>query len=130
MKNDTNDIRVTGRLTGNPEVKTVGNDKRIAEFSIAINKSRKTASGEYEQGEPVYIDVVCWGYLADRADALEKGSQVLIEGSLQLDRWEKEGQKMSKHKIKAWKLFEIRIPGYDNKVEDSPAPADDDGMPF
>jgi single-strand DNA-binding protein len=46
------------------------------------------------------VDITLWGRTAEIANEyLSKGSPVLIEGRLKLDRWEKEGQKHSKLKV-------------------------------
>ena len=47
-----------------------------------------------------FVDVTLWGRTAEIANEyLSKGSPVLIEGRLKLDRWEKDGQKHSKLKV-------------------------------
>jgi single-strand DNA-binding protein len=72
-----------GNLTKDPDVRQVG-DKSVAKFSIAING--------FKEGDVLFLDCEWWragailGYMA-------KGTPVLIEGSLKMDRWEKDGQK-------------------------------------
>jgi len=47
-----------------------------------------------------FFDVTLWGRTAEVAgEYLSKGSSILIEGRLKLDRWEQDGQKRSKVKI-------------------------------
>ena len=50
-----------------------------------------------------FVDVVVWGRQAETCSQyLSKGSQVFVEGKLQLDQWEnKEGEKRSKIKVRA-----------------------------
>jgi single-strand DNA-binding protein len=50
--------------------------------------------------EVTFVDVTLWGRTAEIANEyLSKGSPVLIEGRLKLDRWEKDGQKHSKMRV-------------------------------
>ena len=46
------------------------------------------------------MDITLWGRTAEIANEyLTKGSPVLIEGRLKLDKWEKDGQKHSKLRV-------------------------------
>ncbi len=98
---DHNSVTLTGRLTHAPEGKQVG-DKQAAKFSLAVNDSYKGKDGEQVE-KTCFIDVDTWGRTAENVCAyLSKGSQVLVSGRLQLDRWEdKQGNKRSKHKVVA-----------------------------
>lgn len=82
-----------GNLTRDVEVKPVG-DTKVAKFGLAVNEKFK------DKEETMFIDCACWG---NRADVLEKyfkkGSQILVEGKLKLETWEKDGEKKSKHTI-------------------------------
>lgn len=75
-----------GNLTRDPEIRKVG-DKDVAKFAIAINGFR--------EGEVLFMDCEWWragavlGYMA-------KGTPVLVEGTLKVDRWEKDGQRKEK----------------------------------
>ena len=75
----------------------VGCDK--VDVTVAVNDRRKTASGDWIE-EATFVDVTLWGRNAEVAsEYLSKGSPVLIEGRLKLDRWETEGQKRSKLRV-------------------------------
>jgi single-strand DNA-binding protein len=51
--------------------------------------SRRFISNGQEQEETCFVDVVVWGKAAANCrQYLSKGSQVMIEGRLQLDSWE------------------------------------------
>ena len=96
----TNIVVLAGKLTRDPEVRQTPSGASVCDFSLAINERVKKA-GEYVD-QTTYVDVVCWGSTADACGhALRKGSAVLVEGKLQLDQWEKDGQKRSKIRVRA-----------------------------
>ena len=48
------------------------------------------------------MDVVAWGRTAEVCKRyLTKGSQVLVEGRISYNEWEKDGQRRSKHQVVA-----------------------------
>ena len=102
---DLNHVVLIGRLTrdlGEDERSFgyVGNGQARANVSIAVNRSRK--NGEQWVDEVNYFDVTIWGKTAENLKPyLLKGKQICVEGYLKQDRWEKDGQKMSKVSIVA-----------------------------
>lgn len=97
---DTNHVVLVGRLT-----KDLGTDERSfgyvangqarANISIAVNRSKK--NGDQWIDEVNYFDVTIWGKTAENLKPyLTKGKQIVIDGYLKQDRWEKDGQKFSK----------------------------------
>ena len=46
MKNLRNSVRLIGNLGMNPEVKEIGNDKKLAKFSLATSAIYKNKDGE------------------------------------------------------------------------------------
>jgi single-strand DNA-binding protein len=94
-----NMLLIGGNLCRDPEVKFLADDKQITSFSLAVNKKIK---GEERVS---FFDVTCFGKTAENcAQYLKKGSGVLIEGEIQQDKWETDGQKRSKVKIIAKKV--------------------------
>lgn len=101
-----NKVMLIGRLTRDPEVRVFANGGKVAKFGFAVNNRRKNASTGQWEDEPVWLDIEAFnrGDFGKNADLVEqylrKGSQVFIEGHLQLDQWtDKEGQKRNKLKI-------------------------------
>jgi single-strand DNA-binding protein len=63
----------------------------IANMGMAINKKRKDSE------KTCFVDLTAFGKAAETmAQYLEKGSPVLIEGELDYQQWEKDGEKRSK----------------------------------
>jgi single-strand DNA-binding protein len=78
-----NRVLLTGRLTRDPEMRTLPSGKVVTNFSVATN--------EYRAGEErtEYHTVVTWERLAEICGRyLGKGQLVSLEGRLQTRRWE------------------------------------------
>lgn len=100
-----NHFLVSGNLTRDVEVRSVGADKAVASFTVANSSKYKTADGEQRE-ETSFIDVEAWGKQGEvAAQYLAKGSPVIVEGRIKQDNWQdKEGQKRSKLKLVADKV--------------------------
>jgi len=78
-----NRVLLTGRLTRDPEVRSLPSGKVVTNFSVATNEYR----GGEERTE--YHTVVTWERLAEICGQyLGKGQMVSLEGRLQTRRWE------------------------------------------
>ncbi|MBA2557424.1 MAG: single-stranded DNA-binding protein [Chloroflexi bacterium] len=87
-----NRVLLTGRLTRDPELRTLASGKTVTQFSIATNDYRSGA----EKAE--YHNVVTWDRLAEICGQyLGKGQQVALEGRLQTRQWEDD------KKVRHWK---------------------------
>ena len=94
-----NKVILMGNLTRDPERRYTPKGTAVTEFAIAINRVYNTEAGEKKE-EVSYFDIVAWGRQAEIcAQYLNKGRPVLVEGRLQQDRWEQEGQKKSRIRI-------------------------------
>jgi single-strand DNA-binding protein len=101
-----NKVMLIGRLTRDPEVRMFANGGKVAKFGYAVNNKRKNPQTSQWEDEPVFLDVEAFnrGETGKQADLVEqylrKGSQVFIEGHLQLDQWKaQDGTNRSKLKI-------------------------------
>src|SRR5580698_1018682 len=101
MARSLNQVTLMGNLTRDPELRQTPTGQNVTSFSLALNRSYKDASGEWQEATD-YIDIVCWGPLAERvAQYLSKGRRCLVQGRLQSRSWEQEGQKRSKVEVLA-----------------------------
>ncbi len=96
-----NHLVISGNLTRDPELRTVGADKSVANFTLAHNTRYKGQDGETKE-EVAFIDCDAWGRQGEMAaQYLQKGSATVVEGSLRQDNWtDKDGQKRSKLKLR------------------------------
>lgn len=101
MARSLNQVTLMGNLTRDPELRQTPTGQNVTSFSLALNRSYKDASGEWQEVTD-YIDIVCWGPLAERvAQYLSKGRRCLVQGRLQSRSWEQDGQKRSKVEVLA-----------------------------
>ena len=85
---------IVGNLARDPESRKAG-ETNVTRLVVAVNDARM-------KEKVSYIDVDAWSKLGDVCQQyLTKGRQVLAEGRLVQDTWEKDGKKQSKLYIKA-----------------------------
>lgn len=83
----TNSVILTGRLTGDVEVKQAGKTV-VANVSLAVNKDKENVD---------FIPVTLWGDVAKNvAKYVEKGMRITIAGELATNTYEKDGAKITK----------------------------------
>lgn len=110
-----NRVILMGNLVRDPELKELGDDKVVCEVPIAVNEGYKDKQTVH------YIDLVMWNQTARFAgNYLGKGSNVMVDGRLQQDRWETPDGNRSKHKIVVDKLVSVDKKG-DNPRQDAGA---------
>jgi single-strand DNA-binding protein len=98
-----NRVILVGNLTRDPELRYIPSGTAVSDIGLAVNDRIKR--GDQWVDETTFVDVTLWGRTAEIANEyLSKGSPVLIEGRLKLDRWEKDGQKHSKLRVTAEKM--------------------------
>lgn len=101
MSSDVNCCVLVGRLTRDAELKYTTGGMAFANISIASNRSRKGADGQWAD-EVSFFDLTLWGKQAESLKQfLVKGKQIAAVGHLKQDRWEKDGQKQSRVSIVA-----------------------------
>lgn len=101
MARSVNQVIIMGNLTRDPELRQTPSGQSVVSFSLALNRSYKDQSGEWQEATD-YIDVVAWGPLAERvAQYMTKGRRALVQGRLQSRSWEQEGQKRTKVEVLA-----------------------------
>ncbi len=99
-----NKVLLIGNLTRDPEVRYTPKGSAVADIGLATNRSWRTETGE-EKEEVCYVNVVVWGKQAEAAGKyLKKGRPVFVEGRLQFESWEKNGEKRSTLKVHCERL--------------------------
>jgi single-strand DNA-binding protein len=95
-----NKVIIMGRLTKDIDLRTTSGGHSVIDLGIAVNERRPGANGEWVDVTQ-FVDVTFWNRKAEViAQYFKKGSPILIDGALQLDRWEKDGKPLSKLKVR------------------------------
>ncbi len=81
-----NNVTLLGRITRDPEIKTVGSGSSVCNFTLAVNRNFKNQQGEYEAD---FINVVSFGNTADRlGQYVSKGNLLAVTGRIQTRNYE------------------------------------------
>ena len=98
-----NNVVLVGRLTADPELKEIGKDGKVVNFSLAVQRNYKNADGEYETD---FIQCSVWNNIAENMkEYVKKGDLIGVKGVLQSSSFEdKEGNKRYKTEVRAEKI--------------------------
>ena len=93
-----NKVLLTGRLTRDPEMRSLASGKSVTQFSVATNEYRTNGLEKAE-----FHSVVTWDRLAEICGQyLGKGQSVAVEGRLQTRSWDDDrGQRHWKTEVVA-----------------------------
>lgn len=82
-----------GRLTRDPELRTTPTGRNVCQFSIAVNRTYTSASGEREAD---FINCVVWDKQAENlARYQKKGNQIAVDGRIQTRNYDdKDGKRV------------------------------------
>ena len=96
MAANLNRVLLIGNLTRDPELRYLTSGRAVTSFSIAVNRSYTTQTGEKKE-ETAFVRIVTWAKRAEVCNEyLKKGSPVFVEGRLQSRSWEaQDGSKRS-----------------------------------
>lgn len=94
---DINLVACTGRLTRDPELRTLPSGTDVLNFGIAVNDSVMNKQTNEWEDRPNFFECSVFGKRAvGLSKFLCKGMLVFIEGKLRWSSWEKDGQKRSR----------------------------------
>jgi len=120
-----NKVIMVGRLTRDIELKYIPSGAAIAKGSIASNHTYKTQSGEKKE-EVCFLDFDVFGKSAEILNQyVRKGSQVLLEGRLVLNRWTaQDGSNRSNHtlRVETFKFLDSKGDSSDSTSSYNQAP--------
>ncbi len=124
-----NRITLIGRLTRDPELKTLSTGKKLVEFSIAVNKRIKPKEGN----DADFFYVKAWGQTADYiSEYVGKGRLIAVDGRMETNQYEKDGKPTTSYFVTADNVTALDRPRDDKpssklKQEQS---SDDEYDPF
>ena len=86
-------VVLTGRLTRDPELKFGQSGKAYSRFSLAVDRP-------FSKGEADFINCVAFGKTAELVgEYLRKGRKVGVNGRLQMNRYEVNGEKRTSYDV-------------------------------
>lgn len=92
-----NNVCLMGRLTAEPELKATQSGKMHTQFTVAVNRKFKNQDGNYDAD---FITVQAWGNTAEFiCKYFKKGQMIALNGRIQVDTYEKDGQKQWSTKV-------------------------------
>ncbi len=97
---DLNEARLIGRLTRDPELRSLPAGQYVASFGLATGRKFKGQDGVMRE-ETTFVDITCWGKLAENVSKyMKKGGLIFVGGRLKFDSWDdkdtgKKRQKLS-----------------------------------
>jgi len=111
-----NRVVLVGNMANDPELKYTASGVAVANFRVAVNRSRPNQQGEREAD---FISIVAWRQNAEfAANYLNKGRLVAIEGRIQVRSWQtQDGQRRTTTEVVA-----DRVQGLGRRQEGDRAP--------
>ena len=112
-----NNCTIQGRLTRDPELRYTASNTPVASFTLAVDRSRKNANGEYDTD---FIGCTAFGKTAEFVkNWFAKGMMAIVVGRIQSRNWEdRNGNKRTAVEINANEV----LFGEPKKDKDAPKP--------
>jgi single-strand DNA-binding protein len=122
-----NKVMLVGRLTRDPELRTLPSGKHVTTFTVATNEYRGQNAGERTE----YHAIVAWDRLAEICGQfLGKGQLVDLEGRLQTRQWDDDaGKRHWKTEVVANSLEMLSGRGKKEYAKEAQAAADEATTP-
>ena len=96
-----NRVQLIGYLGKDPESRFTPTGKKVCSFSVAVSHRWRSAEGEAKEATE-WFTIEAWGGVGEFCqNYLAKGRLVFVEGRLQTDRYEHEGEARVKTKVVA-----------------------------
>ncbi|RDH80136.1 single-stranded DNA-binding protein [Mycolicibacterium moriokaense] len=96
-------IHVVGNIITDPILRRVG-DQEVYKFRVASNSRRRTADGQWEPGNSLYVSVNCWGsrLVKGVAGSVGKGDPVIVVGFVHTSEYDdRDGNRRSSLEVRA-----------------------------
>lgn len=95
MSNNLAQAYLVGNAVDHPQIRIKGLDggPTLTTFRVAMNHRYQGADGQWQDGDPCYMEVQCWGALGDNVSATVcKGMSVIVVGRIVQSTWEANGE--------------------------------------
>ena len=112
-----NSVTLIGRTTAMPNIRTISGDKKVATFTIAVNRNYKNKNGDYDTD---FIPIIAYRSVDFISKYVGKGDMVGIRGSISVRSYEKDGQKRTATEVLAEEVQLIPTNARTEKKEENP----------
>lgn len=127
---DINQVILMGRLGKDPEVHTSNSGVTVTKFSVATSEKWKDKQGQ-KQEKTEWHNVVVFGPTAVwLGNNLNKGDQVLVQGKITTNVYEKDGEKKYSTQIQAMSVNILTPKQAKGSVDQGSGFAADEEIPF
>ena len=115
-----NVVLLTGRLVKDPEIRLTQNQKSVANFTLAVDRSYKDQNGEKPTD---FLNCIAWGNTATFMETyVKKGAKIAVMGSVQVRKWQdRDGNTRYSTDINCEKLEILEFPKRERNDEGSEA---------
>ncbi len=114
-----NHVTIQGRLTKDPEVKTTQSGIKFCNFTVAWSEKYKEVESK------CFLNCKAWRGTAELLGKYwSKGKEILLEGRLLTEEWEKDGQKQTRQTLD---VQNIHFTGKGENKGGQAAPKQDNG---
>jgi single-strand DNA-binding protein len=112
-------------ITADPELKYTNSGTAILNIRLAFNDSKyNEQTSKWETTKTFYVDAQVWEQAAERlAETLNKGDQVYVQGRIETQSWEKDGEKKSKPVLNARTVRKLEKGAQSNGQQQRPQQA-------
>lgn len=88
-----NQFVLVGRLTKDPELVELENEKKVSNITLAIPRNYKNSNGEYDTD---YIDCTLWNNVAENtSNYCKKGDLIGVRGKMKVNFDKENNKKMT-----------------------------------
>ena len=125
-----NKIILTGRLTKNAELSylpSIGIPKMV--FSLAVERNYQKDKNNKKKVDFINCEML-GKHTENLAQYITKGKAILVEGELNIEQYEKDGEKRSYTKVKADKLEFLSSSSNEQRESNSFKEISNDDIPF
>ena len=120
-----NHLDLQGRMVADPEIRQTDSGSSVANFRVAWSEKYK------ERENKLFLECKAFGAQADfLGKYFKKGQEICVEGKLNTEEWEKDGQKRSKVVLVVNNVHFCGKKEEGNSVQPNMTPVETDELPF
>jgi len=89
-----NEVRLMGRVGQDPEIKSLANGSKVANFSLGVSESWKDKNTGERKEKTQWPRIVVWneGLIGILEKQVSKGDLIIVRGQIETRKWEADGK--------------------------------------